>query len=418
MILISGAHVLTAGGLEIADVLVADGVVVEVGSIQPPSDARVIAGDGLYLGPGLVDLHVHFREPGQEHKEDIETGSRSAAAGGFTAVVTMPNTSPATDTPEMVAAAVAAGRATGLVEIAPASAITRGRDGAELVDIPDLYAAGVRLFTDDGDPLADEALLEKALAATASLPGATVAQHAEDRAGDGHVHLGEVSAKLGVAGLSRESEVEMVRRDIAIARGTGGRLHVQHVSTAESVALIAEAKQDGLAVSAEVTPHHLALTDEAVASGDPNLKMYPPLRTERDRQALVQGLVEGHIDAVATDHAPHAPSEKSVSLTEAPRGVIGLETAVPITLAALDGDIGMLFERMSRAPARIASIRDHGRFVDEGIPANLVLIDPGHAWRPRTWVSKAANSPFTGQRLMGRAMMTMRDGKVTSEVPK
>jgi dihydroorotase len=415
MILISGAHVLTGRGFEIADVLVVGEEIAEVGSVRPGPEMRVVPGQGLYLGPGLVDLHVHFREPGQEHKETIATGSQAAAAGGFTAVVAMPNTTPATDTPEMVADVRAAGRSVGLVEIEPASAVTRGRAGVELVDIARLYAAGVRILTDDGDSVADGALLEKAMAHTASLPGAVIAQHAEDRVrdGEGHVHLGEVSSALGVPGLSRESEVEIVRRDIGIARGTGGRLHVQHVSTAESVDLIAEAKEDGLAVSAEVTPHHLALTEAAVVSGDPSFKMYPPLRTERDRARLVQGLKEGVIDAVATDHAPHSAREKSVSLAEAPRGVIGLETAVPVTLAALGGDVELLFDRMSRAPASIASFPNQGRPIARGGPANLVLIDPSHVWRPTSWESKSGNSPFTGKQLSGRAVMTLYQGQIT-----
>lgn len=417
MILIQGAHVLTGNRFEVADVLVLGELVAQVGVIEPRPGMRVVHGEGMYLGPGLVDLHVHFREPGDDHKEDIATGSRSAAAGGFTAVVTMPNTSPATDTTEIVARIVETGRSIGLVDVMPASAITRGRAGVQLVDINELYDAGVRIFTDDGDSVADGALLEKALATTTSLPGAVVAQHAEDRAlaADGHVHLGDVSAALGVAGLSRAAEIEVVRRDIDIARATGGRLHVQHVSTAESVALISEAKHDGLRVTAEVTPHHLALTDASVASGDPNLKMYPPLRTDRDLETLTQGLRDGVIDVVATDHAPHTPEEKSMPLTDAPRGVIGLETAVPVALTALGGSLELLFDRMSRSPARIGSFADHGGVVAPGARANLVLIDPDHVWHADTWLSKSANSPFTGQRLVGRAMMTLRNGTVTWE---
>lgn len=417
MILISGAKALTGSGFEVTDVLIEGGVIVEVGPVDPRPGMRVISGAGCYLGPGLVDLHVHFREPGDEHKETVASGSRAAASGGFTAVVVMPNTSPAIDNAEMVARVRRLGEAAGLVDIVPASAITRGREGVELVDIPELYAAGVRIFSDDGESVADGALLEKALATTASLPGAIVAQHAEDRAldPDGHDHLGAVSMGPGVGGLSRESEIDVVTRDIDLARATGGRLHVQHVSTAESVDLIAEAKLDGLAVTAEVTPHHLTLTDSAIASGDPNFKMYPPLRTERDRDRLVGGLEDGVIDAVATDHAPHAPDEKSVDLANAPRGVIGLETAVPVTLAALDHDFERLFDRMSIAPARIASLGDQGRLLAPGAPANLVLIDPELVWKPNTWVSRSSNSPFQGQLLTGRAVITLRNGSVSWE---
>ena len=417
MILIQGAHVLTGDGFQIADVLVLGEEIAQVGEIEHRQGMRLIEGKGMFLGPGLVDLHVHFREPAEEHKEDITTGSRSAAAGGFTAVVTMPNTSPATDTPEMAARVAAAGQSIGLVDVIPASAITIGRAGERLVDFHDMYDAGVRIFTDDGDSVADAALLEKALATTASMPGAIVAQHAEDRAlaAGGHVHAGDVSAALGVTGLSRDAEIEVVRRDIDIARATGGRLHVQHVSTAESVVLISGAKRDGLAITAEVTPHHLALTDASVAAGDTNFKMYPPLRADRDREALTRALEEGVIDIVATDHAPHTPAEKSVSLAEAPRGVIGLETAIPVALAALGGNLETLFDRMSRSPARIASIADHGGVVAPGARANLVMIDPDHVWHARSWLSKSANSPFTGERLVGRAMLTLHNGNVTWE---
>jgi dihydroorotase len=206
-----------------------------------------------------------------------------------------------------------------------------------------------------------------------------------------------------------------MRRDIDIARGTGGRLHVQHVSTAEGVVLISEAKRDGLAITAEVTPHHLALTEASVAAGNTNFKMYPPLRTDRDRETLTQALKEGVIDIVATDHAPHTTAEKSVSLAQAPRGVIGLETAVPVALAALGGNLETLFDRMSRSPARIASITDHGGVVAPGARANLVMIDPNHVWHARTWLSKSANSPFSGKRLVGRAMLTVHNGKLTWE---
>jgi len=417
VILIQGANVLTGDDFEIADVLVLGEEIAQVGVIEPRQGMRLVEGKGMFLGPGLVDLHVHFREPGEEHKEDIDTGSRSAAAGGFTAVVTMPNTSPATDTPERAARVAAAGRSTGLVDVIPASAITMGRAGEQLVDFHEMYDAGVRIFTDDGDSVADAALLEKALATTASMPGAVVAQHAEDRtlAAGGHVHAGDVSAALGVAGLTRDAEIEVVRRDIDIARGTEGRLHVQHVSTAEGVVLIAEAKREGLAITAEVTPHHLALTDASVAAGDTNFKMYPPLRTDRDREALTQALEEGVIDIVATDHAPHAPAEKSVSLAQAPRGVIGLETAVPVALAALGGNLETLFDRMSRSPARIASMADHGGVVAPGARANLVMIDPDQVWHARSWLSKSANSPFSGERLVGRAMLTLHNGNVTWE---
>jgi dihydroorotase len=377
----------------------------------------VIDARGAWLGPGLVDLHVHFREPGQTWKEDLGSGAAAAAAGGFTAVLTMPNTDPPIDNGPRAAAAVARAAEIGSVQVAVAGSLTRGREGREMSDLDAMYRAGLRIFTDDGDAVPDAGLLGRIMARLGGLPGALVAEHAEDRdlAGDGHLNEGPMSALHGVRGLPAAAEDVIVARDLALARASGARLHIQHVSTRTAVDLIREAKSAGVAVTAEVTPHHLALDDRALADLDPNLKMYPPLRAEADRAAVQVGLREGVIDAVATDHAPHAVAEKDVPFEEAPRGVIGLETAAPVVAAALGGDQAGFFERMSIAPARIAGLPRQGAAVEPGAPANLVLFDPERRWVPRSFASRSANSPFWGKELVGRVLATIHDGLISYE---
>jgi dihydroorotase len=418
MIVIRNARVLTPLGIEQASVVIDSDQVQSVGGEREANGHRVIEAAGAWLGPGLVDLHVHLRDPGQTWKEDMASGAIAAAAGGFTAVVAMPNTDPPVD--GRSSAIDAAARAAGVVDVSivPAGALTRGRSGEDLADYDGMYEAGIRVFSDDGDSVPSAGLLYRAMAYLRDLPGALVAEHAEERslAGGGHLHQGAMAARLGITGLPALAEELVVARDIALAADSSARLHIQHVSTTGSVELIRRAREQGIDVTCEVTPHHLALDETAAHGLDPDFKMYPPLRGAEDRAALVEALRDGTIDAVATDHAPHAPSEKDVPFEEAPRGVIGLETAAAVAAThALGDDQRLFFERMSVAPARIAGLARQGSLVEPGSPANLTLFDPGQRWIPGSFASKSSNSPFTGAELTGRVMATIREGKITYE---
>lgn len=408
-LVIKGGSVFTEGGMITADVSISDGVITGVG--RNLDGDRVIDAGGCWVGPGLVDLHTHLREPGQEWKETIATGSRAAVAGGFTAIVAMPNTVPAVDSGHLARFVSDRGRAAGLCTVIAAGAVSLGRAGERLSHLDELWEAGVRIFTDDGDTVADAGLLRHAMEYLAHR-GGVVAQHAEDPglARGGHMHEGAVSARLGMAGLPAAAEEVIVARDLALVRLTGCRYHLQHVSTAGAVELLRAAKHDGLPVTAEVTPHNLTFTDQTVKSMDPDFKMYPPLRTRADIEALLTGLEDGTIDAIATDHAPHAAAECEVPFEEAPRGIIGLETAVPAVLAAVKPTPETLFHRMSVAPAAIAGLSRHGRPIGEGNPANLVVIDPATEWVADRFESKSSNSPWKGAVLTGRARATIHEG--------
>lgn len=411
MIAITGGLVLTEGGMIESDVVIEGGSIVQVGS--SPEGVDVIDATGCLVGPGLVDLHTHLREPGQTWKEDIDSGTRAAARGGFTAVVAMPNTDPTLDSLESLRAFTKLVSEKAVVDVAPSAAMTLGRGGEELVDVEGLYEAGIRLFTDDGDALMDSQVLEELMERVATLDGAVIAQHAEDTelSAGGHVHAGDISKALGIGGLSSAAEYECVRRDLDLVRRTGVHYHCQHVSAAETVTLIAEAKAEGLPVTAEVTPHHLFFTDDDVATGNTNYKMYPPLRRFADREALRDAVESGVIDAVATDHAPHTSAEKSVALDEAPRGVIGLETAAS-AVWELTGDPRRFFDLLSVVPARIAGLASHGSPVAVGGPANLVVFDPSQSWVADRFVSKSSNSPFLGRVMKGKVVATVRHGEV------
>ena len=418
MILLRGGDVLTDEGFQTVDVLIVNGEVADMGAdLAPPDGADVVDATGCLVGPGFVDIHVHFREPGQTWKEDIETGSRAAAAGGFTAVVAMPNTEPTTDNPELVRLVRERGRQIGLVEVVPAAAITRGRLGTEVTDLETLHRAGVRVFSDDGDSLADDRTLYEVMARLAQLEGAVLSQHAEDAAQtrDGHMHQGELSRRLGLGGLPAEAETTIVERDLDLVVNTGVRYHCQHVSAAATVELIRQAKADGLAVTAEVTPHHLSFDVTYLNSLDSNFKMYPPLRESEDREALQWALTDGTIDAVATDHAPHAPSEKAVPFEDAPRGVIGLETAAAVAHGVI-GDRLRFFEVMSMAPARIAGIERHGHPIGIGRPGNIVVFDTDHSWTVEKFQSKSTNSPYLGRKLRGKAVATILSGRIVHQM--
>ena len=413
-LLITGGTVLTKDRWIESDLLIEGNVVSSVGT-RLKSD-QVIDAAGCLVGPGFVDLHTHLREPGQTWKEDIASGSRAAAAGGFTAIVAMPNTDPPMDQVKVVEAVLSAGREAEIVDLFASGALTRGRSGVEPVEVRALYEAGVRLFTDDGDSVLDAKVLKDLMISIAGLGDAFVAQHAEDhpRTAGGHMHEGEVSRRHGVSGLSSGAESDIVARDLELVAETGVRYHCQHVSAAQTVELIRQAKRRGLPVTAEVTPHHIWFDESALAELDSNFKMYPPLRTSSDRAALVAALRDGTIDIVATDHAPHTPEEKGVSFADAPRGVIGLETAAGAIWPTLD-DPDRFFTVMSSAPARLIGADDHGFPISPGSPANLVIFDPEHHWSPDSFRSRSSNSPFLGSQLQGKVRATVRQGNVVYE---
>lgn len=416
MIRVAGGRVLTAEGLVESDVWVEGDSVVAVGS-HSRSAPRVIDASGMLVGPGFADLHTHLREPGQTWKEDVASGSRSAAAGGYTAVVAMPNTEPPIDSPALVASVRGAGEAAAHTLVAVAGALTLGRKGERPSPIAALYRAGVRLFTDDGDGVADSELLEEVMRTVAALPGAVVAQHAEDTriSAGGHMHLGNLSSEMGVAGIPASAEYLMVERDLGLVGATRAAYHVQHVSSSRTVAMIREAKRAGLNVTAEVTPHHLTFEESSLSTLDTDLKMYPPLRSADDRQSLRDALCDGTLDAVATDHAPHTQAEKAAEFGQAPRGVIGLETAASAVWEVVADPI-RFFQVMSISPARLAALTRHGHPVAPGSPANLVIFDPGQTWVPDQFLSRSSNSPYRGREMIGRVILTVYEGAITHEL--
>jgi dihydroorotase len=409
-----------SGRDEVVDVLVADGIVSEVSAQIEPRGADVIDVGGAVVAPGLVDMHCHVREPGREDEEDVASASAAAAAGGFTAVCAMPNTDPVADSAAVTEKVWAAGRRIGLVEVVCAGALSKGLSGRSMADYGEMVhsAARVRLFTDDGRGVQDALLARRAMEYLSGF-GVIYAEHCEDEAlaNGGQMNEGERSAALGLRGIPAAAEEIMAARDLALARLTGCRLHVLHVSTAGTVELIRRAKSDAVAVTAEVTPHHFTLTDEALCDYDPNAKVNPPLRSESDRAALIEGLADGTIDAIATDHAPHAPEEKDQELTFAPPGMIGLETALALTLTELvePGHLSLLaaVARLSLAPARILGLDRHGGPIAPGAPANLCVFDPEVEWAvdPAALHSRSRNTPFVGRSMRGRVLHTFLEGR-------
>jgi dihydroorotase len=414
-LLITGGVVLDASGERGADVRIADGVVREVGvDLAPTGDARVIAADGLVVCPGFVDLHAHLREPGREEAETIETGSRAAALGGFTCVVAMPNTDPTQDSVSVIEFVRARGAAAGLCDVRPSGSITVGRRGEQLSPLAELAAAGVHLFTDDGDGVQDPLLMRRALEYAGEL-GVVLAQHCEvRRLTEGAVmHEGHCCSRLGLPGWPSIAEELMVHRDIELARLTGAPVHLLHLSTARSVELVRRAKADGVPVTAEATPHHLSLTDELLAGYSALYKVNPPLRTMADVEAVRVGLADGTIDAIATDHAPHAPETKERPLDDAPPGMLGLETALGVSLAHLDLPLAEVVGALSWRPAAIAGVADeHGRPIAPGEPANLTVVDPTAEWEvvPARLASRSRNTPYVGMPLRGRVRHTILRG--------
>lgn len=412
-LLLKNGVLVTASGAEPADVAVAGSVISQIApSIDGGGFDEVIDLHGAWVGPGFVDLHVHLREPGQEWKEDISTGSAAAAAGGYTTVVAMPNTDPAIDSGHLARYVIDRGSQAGRCRVLPSGCITMGRAGEKLAHLDDLRAAGVYLFTDDGDTVADAGVLRRAMTYIAEI-GGMVAQHAEDPglARGGHMHEGVVSSQLGITGLPAMAEEVIVARDLRLVELTGCPYHVQHVSTAGTVELVRAAKAAGLPVTCEVAPHHVSLDHHLVEEMDGVSKMYPPLRTTEDVTALIQGLRDGVIDAVATDHAPHSDVEKDVPFEEAPRGITGLETAASVIHGAVDLDPVSFFERMSVSPGSLTGM-DLG-WLEVGASADVVVFDPEARWTPESFHSKSSNSPWLGQELQGQVKMTLFDGAVT-----
>jgi dihydroorotase len=411
-----GGEVIDATGRRRMDVLLRDGIVVATGTDVVPSGrgARTLDCTGCVVSPGFVDLHTHLRQPGREEAETVETGSRAAALGGYTAVVAMPNTEPAIDGAAVVREVQALGDAA-LCEVAVAGAITVGRKGERLSPMAEMAALGVWIFTDDGTGVQDNLLMRRAMEYGHGL-GVTLAQHCEDAAlaAGGHMNEGAWSARLGIPGQPAEAEELMVMRDIALARLTGARVHFQHLSTSGSVAMVSAAKSGGLDVTAEATPHHLSLTDQSCSTYDPVFKVNPPLRTTDDVEAVRAGLAGGAIDAIATDHAPHAPHLKELPFDEAPPGMLGLETALAVAIADLDVPLEDLLALLSWRPAAIAHLSDrHGGPVVPGRPANLCVIDPDIVWvvDPGRLASRSRNTPFAGRELRGKVRHTVHAGE-------
>ena len=421
-VVVRGARVLDPGqGVDaVMDVRVDCGLVAQLGADLDTNEHRVIDGAGLVLAPAFVDPHVHLRTPGREDEETIATGTAAAAAGGFCAVLAMPNTDPVVDSAAVLGALVETARAEAEVPLGFLAAITKGQAGTELAELGELADGGAAGFTDDGSPVASPGMMRRALQ-YGSVAGRPVAVHCEERtlSRGGQMHEGAVSAELGFAGYPSVAESVMVERDLALAAYEGRPLHVLHLSAAESVAALSRAQASGQAATAEVTPHHLCLTDEAVRSLDPNLKMNPPLRSETDRQALVAALRDGTIGAIATDHAPHARHEKEVPFEEAPFGVTGLETAFAALHTELvePGVVSLetLLARMSAGPARAYGL-DEPR-IAVGAPANLVLLDLESSWRvsEHGFRSRSANSWLLGRRLKGQVRATIAAGRLVYE---
>jgi dihydroorotase len=418
-LLLRGGRVLDpAAGLdEVRDVAVVDGRV----AAEAPTGAEVVDCAGLLVAPGLVDLHTHLREPGFEHKETIVTGTRAAAVGGYTAVSAMANTDPAIDHAGVVAEIREKAAAAGLADVFPVGAITKGLAGESLAELGEMVEAGVRVFSDDGTCVPTPRMLRNALTYARAFPEEIViADHCEDASlvEGGQMHEGVHSSALGLAGRPAEAEEIIVARDLAIARMTGGRLHICHLSSARAVDLIRRAKAEGVRVTAEVTPHHLVFTDDDLVGYDTNLKVHPPIRTAEDREALWAGLADGTIDAIATDHAPHAVEEKESEFDRSPPGTIGLETALPAVLTSVvepgHVELSRALEAMTVAPARILGAAGHGGPIEPERPANLVVVDPGETWTVEApFASKARNSAFLGRTLTGRVRMTPLRGEPT-----
>lgn len=405
-----------AGRDETGDLVIQEGKIRASGPSIAAAGPGVLDCRGMIVCPGFIDLHVHLREPGQEYKEDIESGTRAAAAGGFTAVCAMPNTQPVNDGAGTTAYLIQRAQEIGAARLYPVGAITQGSRGEALAAIGAMRRAGAVALSDDGRPVVNGQILRRAMeyATRFDLP---IVEHAEDLhlSAGGVMHEGAAALRLGLRGISSESEAAMVARDILLAERTGARLHLAHVSAAASVRLLAEAKARGARVTAEVTPHHLTLTDEDIQSYDANYKMNPPLRGAADREALIAALADGTIDAVATDHAPHAPHEKEQEFSRAPFGVIGLETALPLVLRLVSArrlTLARAIAVLTSGPAQAFGLS--GGTLAAGAPADITVFDPEAEWvcDPARLQSKSRNTPFGGQAMRGRVRHTIVAGRV------
>ncbi|MFE1783235.1 dihydroorotase [Streptomyces sp. NPDC059506] len=417
--LIRGARIL---GGQPQDVLIDGTSIAAVGTGLPADGATVVEADGLIALPGLVDLHTHLREPGREDAETVLTGTRAAARGGFTAVHAMANTFPVADTAGVVEQVWRLGRESGYCDVQPVGAVTVGLEGRQLAEIGAMAesAAAVRVFSDDGKCVDDAVIMRRALEYVKAFDG-VVAQHAQEpRLTEGaQMNEGTVSGELGLTGWPAVAEESIIARDVLLAAHVGSRVHICHLSTAGSVEIVRWAKSKGWNVTAEVTPHHLLLTDELVRSYDPVYKVNPPLRTEADVTALREALADGTIDIVATDHAPHPHEDKDCEWARAAMGMVGLETALSVVQHTMV-DTGLLdwagvADRMSHRPAAIGRLAGHGRPVSAGEPANLVLVDPDYRGTvdPAGFASRSRNSPYAGRELPGRVVATFLRGKAT-----
>ena len=418
-VVVRGARVLdpVEGIAAILDVRIDDGVITQLGERLDTNAHVVVEGEGRVLVPAFVDPHVHLRTPGREDEETIETGTAAAAAGGYCAILAIPNTDPVVDEPDVLRGLRARAADEAHVPVGFMAALTKGQDGAELTELGSLADAGAAAFTDDGRPVDEAGVMRRALQYNA-ITGRTIAVHCEERSltRGGHAHAGSVAAELGIAGSPSLGESLMVARDVDLAGDTGQAVHLMHLSARESVEHLRRAQAAGTRASAEATPHHLCLTDEAIRTLDPNLKMNPPLRSELDRAALLDAVRDGTIAAIATDHAPHSPEEKEVPFESAPFGVIGLETAFAALYTELvePGLLSLetLLERMSAGPAAIFGL-DRPR-IEVGAPANVTLLDLEGTWRVKAdgFRSRSSNSWLLGRRLTGRVLLTIAAGRV------
>ncbi len=420
-ILIKGARVIDPGRLDgLMDVMIENGFISDIkpqGSLNVPSgcDCRIYDAEGCILVPGLIDMHVHFREPGQEYKETIQSGCMAAAAGGFSAVCTMPNTYPVNDNSQVTRFIASQAKKSCGVKVYPAGSISKALDGKSLSEFAEMKEAGIIAVTDDGKPVTNSLMMRRAMEYARST-GLLVISHCEDLglAANGVMNEGTMATRMGLSGIPNAAESIMVLRDIALCGLTGARLHIAHVSTKESVAAIRNAKKTGIPVTAETAPHYFTLTEEAVQNYDTNAKMNPPLRTQKDVDAIREALGDGTIDAIASDHAPHSQVEKAVEFDQAANGIIGLETSLALGLRLVESRVLSmtgLIEKMSVNPARILGLET---ILAVGVSADITVIDPEKAWTVDSakFRSISRNTPFDGWTLKGRAVLTMVNGAV------
>jgi len=412
-----------AGTIRAGDVICRDGRIAAAGpgaAAGAPADAEVFEAAGLFVTPGLIDMHVHLREPGFEYKEDVASGSRAAVVGGFTTIACMPNTAPVIDQTALVLSVLEMAERAGLANVLPIGSISKGLAGVELAELGGMFQAGAVGFSDDGKPVMNSELMRTALQ-YAKMYNVPLITHSEDMhlAADGQMHFGAWSALLGLRGIPAVAEAGMIARDCMLAELTGGRVHVAHVSTELSLSILRWAKSRGIAVTSEVTPHHLTLTDEEVSrtSYHTNTKMNPPLRSDADVRAMKEGLRDGLIEVIASDHAPHSLDDKDVEYNFAANGIIGLETSLPVLLTKLvaTGDVDLLtvVRALTLGPAKVLGLVRKGRLA-EGMDADLTLIDSETSWTidPRRFESKSRNTPFAGWEVQGRAAATVVGGRV------